>query len=55
MSGERPFKKIKNPKDLYSLPTDQVKIIAVDNEVAKVNVERMKNHFKWQKDSIKHN
>lgn len=55
MSGERPFKNIKKPKDLYTLPTDQTKVVRVDNEMAKVNVERMKNHFKWQKDSIKHN
>lgn len=55
MSGERPFKNIKKPKDLYRLPTDQTKVVGVDNEMAKVNVERMKQHFKWQKDSTKNN
>jgi len=55
MSGERPFKNIKKPKDLYRLPTDQTQVVKVDNEMARANVERMKQHFKWQKDSIKHN
>lgn len=55
MSGERPFKNIKKPTDLYRLPTDQKTVVKVDNEKAKVAVEQMKQHFKWQKDSTKTN
>lgn len=57
MSGERPFKKIKKATDLYRLATDQKVLARVDSVKAKVDVERMKNHFKWQKqkDSTKTN
>lgn len=57
MSGERPFKKIKKATDLYRLPTDQKVLARVDRVKAGADVERMKNHFKWQKqkDSTKMN
>jgi hypothetical protein len=57
MSGERPFKKIKKPSDLYRLPTDTVRTssIKVDKERAEGDVNLMKKLFKWQKDSIKTN
>ena len=57
MSGERPFKKIKKATDLYRLPTDQKVLARVDRVKAEADVERMKNHFKWQKqkDSTKTN
>jgi len=58
MSGENPFKKIKRPRDLYRLDNDISAVIPVDNKVASVDVERMKQHFKWQdkqKDSTKTN
>jgi hypothetical protein len=55
MSGENPFKKIKRPRDLYILDNDMSAVIKVDNKVASVDVERMKQHFKWQKDSTKTN
>jgi hypothetical protein len=57
MSGERPFKKIKKPSDLYRLPTDTVRLssIKVDKERAVGDVEQMKKHFKWKKDLINHN
>ena len=48
MSGERPFKKIKKATDLYRLPTDQKTVAKVDRVKAKADVERMKQHFKWQ-------
>jgi hypothetical protein len=53
MSGERPFKNIKKATDLYRLPTDQQVLAKVDSVKAKADVERMKKHFKWQKDSKK--
>ena len=49
MSGENPFKKIKRPRDLYTLLNDIPTNIKVDKTVASVDVERMKQHFKWQK------
>lgn len=54
MSGERPFKNIKKTTDLYRLPIDQVELAKVDKVQARGDVERMKQHFKWQskKDSI---
>ena len=57
MSGKKVFDKVRKPRDLYILPTDYVHIKPqkVDMVQAASDVERMKNHFKWQKDSIKHN
>ncbi len=57
MSGEQVYKKIKRPVDLYKLPTDSynLKPIKVDRVQASKDVENMKKHFKWTKDSIKHN
>lgn len=53
MNGERPFKKIRKPKDLYKLPTDNQFSgpIKIDKERATADVSFMKEHFKWQKDS----
>ena len=51
MSGENPFKKIKRPRDLYTLLNDIPKNIKVDKTVASVDVERMKQHFKWAKEA----
>jgi len=50
MSGEKPYKKIKKPSDLYKLPTDNVnfKPVKVDKERALADVQSMKEHFKWQ-------
>ena len=49
MSGENPFKKIKRPRDLYTLLNDIPTNIKVDMTMASSDVERMKKHFKWQK------
>lgn len=49
MSGENPFKKIKRPRDLYTLLNDIPTNIKVDMTLASSDVERMKQHFKWQK------
>ena len=51
MSGENPFKKIKRPRDLYRLLHDIPTNIKVDKTVASVDVERMKQHFKWAKEA----
>jgi hypothetical protein len=51
MSGENPFKKIKRPRDLYKLLNDIPKNIKVDKTAASVDVERMKQHFKWAKEA----
>ena len=48
MSGENPFKKIKRPRDLYTLLNDIPTNIRVDMTLASSDVERMKKHFKWQ-------
>ena len=48
MSGENPFKKIKRPRDLYTLLNDIPTNIKVDMTLASSDVERMKQHFKWQ-------
>ena len=50
MSGEKPYKKIKKPSDLYKLPTDNVnsKPVKVDKERALADVQSMKQHFKWE-------
>ena len=57
MSGKKVFDKVRKPMDLYTLPTDSLhtKPQKVDMVQAAADVERMKKHFKWQKDSIKHN
>ncbi len=57
MSGKKVFDKVRKPRDLYTLPTDyaNIKPQKVDMVQAASDVERMKQHFKWQKDSIKHN
>ena len=58
MSGERPFKKIKKPADLYKLPTDNRNLgpIKIDKARAIEDVNKMKELFKWQvKDSTNNN
>jgi hypothetical protein len=55
MSGERVFKKINKPTDLYKLPTDSklLSSIKIDKERATEDVNKMKQLFSWQKkDSI---
>ena len=54
MNGVKPFKKIRKPKDLYSLPSDKrnYKPIKIDKEQMRISVEKVKqsNTFKlWQK------
>jgi hypothetical protein len=58
MSGERPFKKVRKPTDLYRLPTDNKFSgpIKIDKTRAKEDVNLMKDIFKWhKKDSINNN
>jgi hypothetical protein len=52
MSGKKVFDKLKKPRDLYSLPIDvlSIKPQKVDMVQAASDVERMKQHFKWQKE-----
>ena len=56
MNGSQPFKKIRKPKDLYSLPSDKRKYkpIKIDKEQMRISVEKVKqsNKFKlWQQNS----
>lgn len=52
MSGKKVFDKVRKPSDLYRLPIDtsSIKPQKVDMVQAASDVERMKKHFKWQKE-----